>query len=422
MLAGCFGNPHSVNPSSLASTELVDRARRAVLAYFNASAADYAVMFTANATAACRLVGEAYPFDRRTRLVLTTDNHNSVHGIREFARIKKAKTTYVPTVAPELRIGDAAVCAALSRRTIPAGHRGRRGLFGYPAQSNFSGVQHPLDWVELAHRHGYDVLLDAAAYLPTNTIDLSAVAPDFVTVSWYKLFGYPTGVGSLIARWDALARLCRPWFSGGTIQAASVQGDWHRMADDESAFEDGTLNFLAVPDIEFGLSWLTGIGVDVIGRRARCLTGWLLDRLCALTHDSGAPMARIYGPLNTARRGGTIAFNLLDPTGAVIDERLIATESAAAGFSLRTGCFCNPGAGEAAFGITRAPLRGTLSNRVRTIDDYLALLGLPSGGAIRVSFGTASTIHDLQRFLTFLARTYRNRTNTTEGLLPRTRC
>src|SRR5256886_13310754 len=58
----CFGNPHSENPTSSASTELVEQARAAVLAYFNASASEYAVIFTPNATGACRLVGEAYPF------------------------------------------------------------------------------------------------------------------------------------------------------------------------------------------------------------------------------------------------------------------------------------------------------------------------------------------------------------------------
>jgi len=60
--------------------------------------------------------------------------------------------------------------------TAGRGHQDRsRGLLAYPAQSNFTGVQHPLEWVELAHDRGYDVLLDAAAYLPTNVLDLTAV-------------------------------------------------------------------------------------------------------------------------------------------------------------------------------------------------------------------------------------------------------
>jgi len=39
------------------------------------------------------------------------------------------------------------------------------------------------------------VLLDAAAFVPTNPLDLSVVQPDFVVISFYKMFGYPTGVG-----------------------------------------------------------------------------------------------------------------------------------------------------------------------------------------------------------------------------------
>jgi len=80
------------------------------------------------------------------------------------------------------------------------------------------------------------VLLDAAAFVATNTLDLARFHPDFTVVSWYKVFGHPTGVGSLIARRKALARLRRPWFSGGTIYAVSAQAQWHVLADDERAF------------------------------------------------------------------------------------------------------------------------------------------------------------------------------------------
>src|SRR5580693_10703489 len=260
---GCFGNPPSESPASAASTLLIEQARQAVLRYFNAAAEEYAVIFTPNATGACRLVGEAYPFGSRTRLVLTADNHNAMNGIREFARAGGAAVRYVSVSAADLRIAEAEVAAALGRAERP-GRSGRRGLFGYPAQSNFSGVQHPLAWVDLAQAAGYDVLLDAAAFVPTNRLDLAVVKPEFVTVSWYKMFGYPTGIGCLLARRDALARLRRPWFSGGTVWGASVLGGWHRLADDETAFEDGTVNFLGIPDVTAGLAWIADIGIDLI--------------------------------------------------------------------------------------------------------------------------------------------------------------
>jgi selenocysteine lyase/cysteine desulfurase len=414
-LAGAvFGNPHSVNPTSAAATELVEQARDRVLAHFNADPDEYAAVFTPNATGAARLVGEAYPFTRRTRLVLTFDNHNSVNGLREFARRGRARTVYVPTEAPELRVSPPVLADVLTR--------GRRGLFAYPAQSNFSGVRHPLDWVGLAQGLGYDVLLDAAAYLPTATLDLGVVRPEFVIVSWYKLFGYPTGVGCLIARRDALARLVRPWFSGGTIQAVSVGMPWHTMAPDESAFEDGTLNFLSVPDVRFGLDWLAGIGVELIGTRVRCLTDWFLRRLTALTHSDGTPLARVYGPVDTRDRGGTVAFNLLDATGRVVDERLVAAETAAAGISLRTGCFCNPGVGEDAFGLDANALKPLRGARTDSLDDYLRLIGLPTAGAIRVSFGLVSTVDEVERFLDFVAHTYSDRVTDASGLPARDRC
>ena len=232
----------------------------------------------------------------------------------------------------DLRVA-ADVAAALSRGGLRPGGRGglrpggrggpRRGLFAYPAQSNFSGVQHPLAlggrW---PRRAGYDVLLDAAAFVPASRLDLAVVKPEFVTVSFYKMFGFPTGVGCLLARRDALARLRRPWFSGGTIWGASVQGGWHRLLEDEGAFEDGTLNFLAIPDVTTGLAWISDIGIDLIHRRVGYLTGWLLDCLAGLKHGNGAPMVRLYGPPDVQARGGTVAFNFLDPRGDVVDERV----------------------------------------------------------------------------------------------------
>jgi selenocysteine lyase/cysteine desulfurase len=468
MRGRCFGNPHSANPTSAASTELIERARLAVLAHFSAPPDEYAAIFTPNATGACRLVGEAYPFGPRARLVLTYDNHNSVNGIREFARARGAVTQYVPFSSPELRVDDDAIREVLARRrpgrlgaawrvarcgvapwagrgsrvrrqrslahdgavdpdrppvTLSAAALSRRcGLFAYPAQSNFSGVQHSLDWIETAHEHGYDVLLDAAAHVPSNRLDLSVVKPDFVAVSWYKVFGYPTGVGCLIARREALGRLWRPWFAGGSVSVASALGDWHTLAGAEARFEDGTLSFLQIPDVECGLSWVNDIGVDLVHQRVMCLTGWLIDRLAALRHGNGEPMARIYGPAGTADRGGTVAFNLLDPGGRVVDERAVARDTAAAGISIRTGCFCNPGAGEGAFQLTKADWHRALRGRARTLDQYVDLLGLPSGGALRASVGLASNLRDVERFLAFVEMTYRDRAADAGGLAPRVGC
>ena len=66
----------------------------------------------------------------------------------------------VPLEATELRIDELALFSLLEQAT-GSGHR----LFAYPAQSNFTGVQHPLAWIKEAQDRGWDVLLDAASLL-----------------------------------------------------------------------------------------------------------------------------------------------------------------------------------------------------------------------------------------------------------------
>jgi len=294
LLANVFGNPHSTNPTSQAMTHWVEAARQSVLDFFHADPAEYVCIFTQNASGALKLVGESYPFSPASRYLLTFDNHNSVNGIREFARAHGAAITYAPVIPPEMRIDDEKLVALLDEVNPDANN-----LFAYPAQSNFSGVQHDLCWVGLAQAKGWDVLLDAAAFAPTNPLDLSAVHPDFVSLSFYKIFGYPTGIGALIARRSALGKLHRPWFAGGTITVASVQGDRFFLHAGAEGFEDGTLNYLTLPAVEIGLRHIQRIGIDAIHNRVACLTGWLLDQLSSLRHSNGLPVVKIYGPLET---------------------------------------------------------------------------------------------------------------------------
>ena len=399
--ARVLGNPHSNSPTSLASTKLVERARRVVREFFHAPPDDYLCVFTANASAALRLVGESYRFAPGSTFALTADNHNSVNGIREFARRKGAEVVYVPVTAPELRLDRAAMSGVLQ-----AAQPGARNLLAFPAQSNFSGVQHRLDLVEEAHAAGWDVLVDVAAFAPTNRFDVAQVRPDFAALSFYKIMGFPTGIGCLLMRRDRVGVLSRPWFAGGTITIASVAGGGHYLRRDEAAFEDGTVDYLNLPAVTAGLGHIDRVGLDAIHRRVGCLTGWLLDALAGLRHQGGRRLIQLYGPGGTVERGGTVTFSLYDRNGRRIDDLLVEELANRGGISLRTGCFCNPGAGEAAHRLGAEHMRKWFG-RPEPIS-YLALRDqiriehgrLPS--AIRISVGVATNFADAYRFVCFL--------------------
>lgn len=398
-----FGNPHSHNPTSEEMTGLVEQSRRRVLGFFNAPADEYAAVFTSNASAALKLVGESYPFGPGGRYLLTFDNHNSVNGVREFARARGAEIRYAGIRLPDMRVDEGELTAALE-----AGPKGEPSLFAYPAQSNFSGVQHPLEWIGKAKELGWDVLLDAAAYVPTNRLDLGKWKPDFVTLSFYKMFGYPTGVGCLLARYEALRKLRRPWFAGGTITVASVQGDRYFMADGAAAFEDGTPDYLNIPAVEYGLDHLERVGMDLIHSRVTCLTRALLKGLSGIRHGNGRELVKIYGPLETEMRGGTVTMNLYDAAGEMIDHREVEAAAAREGISIRTGCFCNPGGGEVALEITPEELTGCFTqpeveeSKRFTVDDFRSCVVGKGSGAVRVSVGVVSNAADVERFLGFV--------------------
>ena len=398
LLNNVFGNPHSTNPTSQAMTRLITSSRAAVLAFFNAAPEEYVCIFTKNASGALKLVGESYPFGPDSTYLLTFDNHNSVNGIREYARIKGAEISYVPVTPPEMRIDNNKLTRSLESR-----REGVHNLFAFPAQSNFSGVQHSLEWIKLAQEKGWDVLLDVAAFVPTNVLDLSIHKPDFVCLSFYKIFGYPTGVGALIAKRNALAKLKRPWFAGGTITVASVQGDRHFLHSGSEGFEDGTLNYLTLPAVEIGLKYIQQIGYDAIHNRVNCLTGWLLGKLHGLQHSNGRRVVTIYGPVNTSKRGGTITLNFFDPDGHFIDHIKVEEYANRRNISLRTGCFCNPGGGELALGLSAGELNTCFGVKPRMeYEDFRRCINDKSTGAVRISVGLVSTFDDVYRFIDFI--------------------
>lgn len=378
---GLFGNPHSDSAPSRASTDVINSARQRVLRFFGVDQSTHDVCFTANTSAAIKLVAESYTFKHYSSFVLSADNHNSVNGIREYARRAGARVRILP-LDGELRLLD------------PLGHLGHGpGLLVFPAQSNFSGVQHPLELVAQAQARCFDVLLDIAAYAPSHAFSLHDCPADFAAVSFYKLFGYPTGIGALIARRDALARLRRPWFAGGTVTYASVAADTHLLRPRHEGFEDGTPNFLGISALDAGFDLLEEVGMPRLTARVDELTRYLLDELRAL------PNVEIYGPPDMTARGGAVAFNVRGVPYTVVERR--ARE---AGVSMRGGCFCNPGASEAAFGLDRFPLSAVLDRLGADFTpERLASHTGGAVGAVRASVGLANTHLDIQKAIGVVA-------------------
>lgn len=202
--------------------------------------------------AALKLVGESFPWRPASAFLYLRDNHNSVLGIRQLAAQHGAACTAAvqlraagggagercrwqlapcsEAAAAGLRAAAAASTAASSSGACPVEH-----LFAFPLESNFSGVRYDPGLVaavqsgrlrccstggagspELAASRGtaeghgaleaaagdggaalppgrWRVLLDCAKACASTPPDLAACPADFAVLSYYKIFGYPTG-------------------------------------------------------------------------------------------------------------------------------------------------------------------------------------------------------------------------------------
>jgi selenocysteine lyase/cysteine desulfurase len=398
LVRGVYGNPHAESDPSRDSTAVVEEARRLVLRFFHADAREYTVLFTANASQAIRVVAESWPFGPGAHLALAADNHNSVNGLREVARAECARVTYLPL--------DEALRLDQPLAHLPRVRNGARALFALPAQSNFSGVQHPMTLVSAAQALGWEVLLDAASFVPTNRMDLREVQPDYVPISFYKMFGYPTGLGALLVRRRSLARMTRPWFAGGTVLFASVQQRTHLLRDGAEGFEDGTPDFLGLAALPCGFALLDRLGMAEVQGHVRRLTGQLIHGLRALRHANGAPKVWLHGPATLEGRGGTVALNVVGRQGAVIPYLRVEEEARRQRIAVRGGCFCNPGAAESAFGFRREHARSALLAATRdapfTIERFAAQMSEVPVGAIRVSVGIPTNAQDVERVIDLL--------------------
>ncbi len=129
-------------------------------------------------------------------------------------------------------------------------------------------------------------------------------------------------------------------------------------------------------------------------------------------------MVRIYGPATTTMRGGAITLNFYDPDGHLLDYRRVEELANQQRISLRTGCFCNPGAGEMAEGLTESDMLAAIeAGGDMTLPRFLQVIqhrGGKSAGAIRASLGLVTNFSDVWRFLRFAAE-LRDQTRLTIG-------
>jgi molybdenum cofactor sulfurtransferase len=402
-----YGNPHSGVDSSQRSSQRVEAVRLKLLKYCNASPKHFDVVFVANATAAVKLVAEAFRdlpagFD----YAYHQDCHNSLVGIRQLARDSRCITS------------EHDLSEWLKDKKMPAWRR-RWRLFAFPGQSNLTGRRLPLDMcrqVSQARTPTNEIysLLDAAALVSTSALDLShaKAAPDFTAVSLYKIFGYPDLGALIVKKSSSNILLQKKYFGGGTVDMVTTDRPWHQKKDSvHEALEEGTLPFHNIVALGHALdvhAKLYGTPSNV-SRHARYVAQVAQDGLLELSHGNGRPVCHMYGR-EDAERGPVVAFNLLDTAGTHHRTYVVEHLAIKAKIALRVGGMCNPGGIQRELSIPYNKMWHNYDAGIRCGDDR----DLPDDfrgavGMVRVSFGAMSSLGDVERLLQFVTGSFVDR-------------
>jgi molybdenum cofactor sulfurtransferase len=402
-----FANPHSLSPASTLTTDLIEEARDIVLDFLGGTPDQYTVIFTASATASLRLLAESFPWTSDSVYLYTRDNHNSVLGIRRWATHYGAKFQVVDS--PDLE--------GQGNRTQSTESLLTNNLFAYPLEENFAGVKYPQEWIRKLKNTNFGnkftkspgrwyVLVDAAAYLPTNKLILKSVQPDFLALSFYKIFGFPN-LGVLVAKNEAMAELRKMGFAGGSVVMATCGKDFALLQPRGCArFEDGTVPFMSIVALKAGFEKLNELGIQNISDHVWVVTRELYVRLNQMRHSNGRPAVKIYGNhhLNDPKKQGSIVtVNFLNTTGGYVGYNEVMTAAAKEKINIRVGCFCNPGACTRATNLDDDQVEQYYNAKTSCHDSIDLIDGIPLG-AVRISLGAYTTIGDVEAFARFVQK------------------
>jgi molybdenum cofactor sulfurtransferase len=455
-------NPHSQHAAGgaggMAAAAASDAVRAATLRFL-AAPPGYECILTSGATAGLALIAASFPWAPGSRFVHTQDNHTSVVGVREGAL--RAGAAVVVVEATEG--GGLATVAGPFTRAGECGDAQQQqpataspcSLFAFPLESNFSGARYPGDLGRAVVGAGaapasapaspWFTLCDAAkACAGGEPPDLGALASggtpiDFVPLSFYKLFGAPTGLGALVASPRGLAALRsgRRYWGGGTVAGVSAVQDTAFLRPGLGGLEDGTPDFLGAVVAAAGWeAWDRAGGGAAVAAAAHPPAARLAAGLAALHHANGRRAVVLYGgwpggavpaavgggggtrtprppsphwavggpPRGSTGQGALVSFNVLSPDGAAISYRTVERLAALHGVLLRGGALCNPGAAEAALGLgPEDTVAAAASGRACWDGGPAAASGGPAG-VVRASFGRQSTLADADAVLDVVAR------------------
>ena len=400
-----LSNPHSKSPSAISTADQITSVRLRVMRelFGIQDTHNWHLVFTSGATASLKLVGESFDWKSVASSSKASpgfsyllESHTSAVGIRVIA-------------------ARAGVTSSTFSENDDLTQVGASGLVVLPLQCNATGRRYSdlVKRVCRAKRNDTLVMVDAASYLSSSSrLDMLQVlpeeTPDMIAFSFYKIFGYPTGLGGLLVKASAAPRLSnKTYFGGGTVDSVLAESRWTKPRKEfEARFEDGTVNIHGIVAVNKALDYY-GETFGPWAARSEYVGGLrekLIRAMRGLMHGNGSAVVRFY-PENDAEKefGPIINFNILNSNGSIVPPQEVERLASISNIHLRMGRHCNPGFVTSQLGITHEQLKTEYAEGVGC-DDAGADAGLAVSVSLRASLCLLNVEEDVERLIGFIAR------------------
>ncbi len=263
-------------------TEEVKKARKIAQKFFSAKSSDE-IIFTRNTTEGINLIANCLDLKGK-KVIITDKEHNS--NLLPWQKLAKTGIPF-ETVA----FGDP---DALAKKINGA------GLVSMAMTSNADGTSIPAkEIIEIAHKNGALVLLDAAQSAPHTEISVKKLDCDFLACSGHKMLG-PSGTGILYGKKELLDKMPQFLVGGETVRDSTYTTSEVETLPEK--FEAGLQNYAGILGLGAALEYLKNTGLDKIHEHEIQLNKKITEAL--------ADKVQLIGPRDAEKRSGIFSFNI----------------------------------------------------------------------------------------------------------------
>lgn len=262
------------------------------------------IVFTANSTEAINLVLKGV-LRQGDNVITTGAEHNAVW--RPLKKLEQSLGVVIHTVSCR---PDGSISLEDAEKQMSPSVK----LAVFVHSSNVIGSIYPVgELIELSHKNGVPVLIDASQTAGCIPIDVTKLDVDYLAFTGHKGLMGPTGTGGLYLK-DGLTLDTLKEGGTGSMSISPFQPE-----DAPDRYEAGTMNMMGLAGLKASLEFIEEIGIEEIGRHKQSL---ITKLIIGLSTESDIFM---YGPPVGTQRSGLLSINIGNTSpydiAALLDKR-----------------------------------------------------------------------------------------------------